>query len=33
MVPYSETISQGVDIPLKATDVKVNSGLKDEEFK
>ena len=33
MIPYSETISQGVDIPLKATDVKVNSGLKDEEFR
>jgi hypothetical protein len=33
MVPYSETISQGIDILLKATDVKINSGLKDDEFK
>ena len=33
MVPYSETLSQGIDIPLKATDVKINSGLKDDDFK
>ena len=33
MVAYSETLSQGIDIPLKATDVKINSGLKDDEFK
>ncbi len=31
--PYSQTISSSVDIPLKVTDVKVNSGLKDEDFK
>ena len=33
MVPYSQTLSQGIDIVLKATDVKINSGLKDDEFK
>ncbi len=33
MYPSSETISQGVDIHLEIKDVKVNSGLKDEEFK
>lgn len=33
MVPYTETLSQGIDILLKATDVKINSGLKDDEFK
>lgn len=33
MYPSSETISQGVDIHLDIKDVKVNSGLKDEEFK
>lgn len=33
MVPYSQTLSQGIDILLKATDVKINSGLKDDEFK
>jgi hypothetical protein len=33
MIPYSETISQGIDIPLKATEVKIDSGLKDDEFK
>jgi hypothetical protein len=33
MVPYSQTLSQGIDIILKATDVKINSGLKDDEFK
>ena len=33
MVPYSKTMSQGIDIPLKATEVKINSGLKDAEFK
>lgn len=33
MVPFSQTISQGIDIPLKATDVKINSGLKDDNFK
>ncbi|MDP4284958.1 MAG: M1 family metallopeptidase [Bacteroidota bacterium] len=32
-VPYSQTISSQVDIPLKVTDVKINSGLKDEDFK
>jgi len=31
--PYSETISSGVDIPLKVTDVKINSGLTDADFK
>ncbi len=31
--PYAETISSQVDIPLKVTDVKINSGLKDEDFK
>lgn len=33
MFPFSETISQNVDINLKVTEVKVNSGLKDEDFK
>ena len=33
MVPYSQTLSQGIDIPLKAADVKINSGLKEDEFK
>jgi hypothetical protein len=32
-VPFSETISSQVDIPLKVTDVKIDSGLKDEDFK
>lgn len=31
--PYSMTISSQVDIPFKATDIKINSGLKDEDFK
>ncbi len=31
--PYSETISSQVDIPLKVTDVKINSGLTDADFK
>ncbi len=31
--PYSETISSQVEIPLKVTDVKINSGLKDDDFK
>ncbi len=31
--PYSETISSQVDIPLKVTDVKINSGLSDADFK
>ncbi len=33
MYPSSETISQGVDIHFDIKDVKVNSGLKDDEFK
>jgi outer membrane lipoprotein-sorting protein len=33
MFPYSEKIYQGVDIILTITDVKINSGLKDEDFK
>jgi len=32
-IPYSETISQNVEIPVKVTEVKINSGLKDEDFK
>ena len=31
--PYSETISSQVDIPLKVTDIKINSGLTDADFK
>lgn len=31
--PYLMTISSSVDIPLKITDLKINSGLKDDEFK
>ena len=33
MFPFSQTISQGVDIRLTIKDVKINSGLKDEDFK
>jgi hypothetical protein len=32
MVPYSQTLTQQFDISLTATDVKINSGLKDEDF-
>ena len=31
--PYKETINSRVEIPLQVTDVKINSGLKDEDFK
>jgi len=31
--PYLMTISSSVDIPLKVTDIKINSGLKDDDFK
>jgi Peptidase family M1 domain len=33
MFPFSETISQNFQIPLTITDVKVNSGLSDDDFK
>lgn len=33
MFPYSETISSQVDIPLSVTDIKINSGLTDADFK
>ncbi len=33
MIPYSETIITSVEIPLKVTDAKINSGLTDEDFK
>jgi len=33
MFPYSENISQAVEIPLKITDIKINSGLNDADFK
>jgi outer membrane lipoprotein-sorting protein len=33
MFPSSETISQNVEIRLEVKDVKINSGLKDEDFK
>ena len=33
MFPFSETISQAVEIHLEVKDVKINSGLKDEDFK
>ena len=33
MFPSSETISQMVEIHLSIKDVKVNSGLKNEDFK
>jgi len=32
-IPYSITISSQIDIPLKVTDAKINSGLKDDDFK
>ncbi|MBS1745961.1 MAG: M1 family metallopeptidase [Bacteroidetes bacterium] len=32
MVPYTQNLSQQFDITLNATDVKINSGLKDEDF-
>jgi hypothetical protein len=32
MVPFTQTVSQGVDFTLTVTDVKINSGLKDEDF-
>jgi hypothetical protein len=31
--PYTETISSQVDIPLKVTEVKINEGLSDTDFK
>lgn len=31
--PYSMTVSSQVDIPFKVTEIKINSGLKDEDFK
>ncbi|MEO6845420.1 MAG: M1 family metallopeptidase [Ginsengibacter sp.] len=31
--PYSQIVSTSVEIPFKVTDVKINSGLKDEDFK
>jgi hypothetical protein len=31
--PYLMTISSQVEIPFKVTDIKINSGLKDEDFK
>ena len=31
--PYSMTVSSQVDIPFKVTDIKINSGLKDDDFK
>jgi len=31
--PYLMTISSSVDIPLKVTDIKINSGLKADDFK
>jgi len=31
--PYTETISSQVDIPLKVTEVKINEGLSDADFK
>jgi len=33
MFPYSYTIISQVEIPLKVTDLKINSGLKDDDFK
>ena len=33
MIPFTQTVSQGVDFTLTVTDAKVNSGLKDEDFK
>jgi hypothetical protein len=33
MLPFSQTVSQGVDFTLTVTDAKINSGLKDEDFK
>lgn len=31
--PYSQTLSSQVEIPMTVTDVKINSGLKDDDFK
>jgi len=33
MVPFTQTVSQQVEFTLNVTDAKVNSGLKDEDFK
>lgn len=33
MIPYSETIITSVEIPLKVTDAKIDSGLTDADFK
>lgn len=33
MLPFSQTVSQGADFTLTVTDAKINSGLKDEDFK
>ncbi len=33
MLPFTQVVSQGVDFTLNVTDAKVNSGLKDEDFK
>ncbi len=32
MVPFTQTVSQGVEFTLNVTDAKINSGLKDEDF-
>jgi len=32
MLPFNQTISQGVDFTLTITDAKINNGLKDEDF-
>ncbi len=32
MIPFTQTVSQQVDIVLNVTDAKINSGLKDEDF-
>ena len=31
--PYSQTVTSSVEIPFKVTDIKINSGLRDEDFK
>ena len=32
MLPFTQTVSQGIDFTLTVTDAKINSGLKDEDF-
>jgi len=33
LFPHTEKINQGIEINLNITEVKINSGLKEEDFK